>query len=417
MKRPALVLLCSALWAALAGPASGQSYRTFQEEWARVQKARIRLGPFYIFPLLSLLNLGYDDNVYFESKGRGDYTANIVAEAKAYCPLGRWILLSARDAPEYSFYLHEKNRREFANSYSYGAKALLFGRFVLSGNYQYEKHRGPLSSEIGSLVTGETKGFDAGLAFETARKTSLNLTVFQRAIAVENFRLEDVSAPLSSAFNRREKGLTLEFNYPLFYEGFLFVSAGYVEYAFAAAGSAWRDSKAVSVSGGLRFPLTGHLSGTLALGYKKFTLKTGPFPSFSGLIVRTELDGRFGRFGIRLLYRRDNPFSFYQDVVYFIENDYGGGISLYLTAFLSLAYNYEYGLGDYPEFLIRNPETGEEVAVRRRDRHRSNSVGLVFRIFTSIDFGLSWNEIRWTSSLPGWDRRRRVISAYLSQRF
>jgi len=417
MKHTALILLGTLSLAALAGIGTAQTYVSFRDEMEHVRKAKIHFGPFSIIPALSLQNVGYDDNVYFESKGRGDYTATIVPEATAYWPLGSWILLSARDAPEYSYYLHEKNRREFANSYGYGAKALLVGRFVLSGNYQYEKHRGPLSSEIGSLVTEETKGFDAGLAFETSRKTSLNLLAFQRDITVENFRPEDGSVPLSSAFNRREKGLTLEFNYPLFYEGFLFVSAGYAEYAFAAAGSAWRDSTAVFVSGGLRFPLTGNLSGTLALGYKKFTLKTGPFPGFSGLTGRTELEGRFGRLGLRLNYRRDNPFSFYQDVVYFIENDYGGGVSFYLTAFLRLDYNYEYGLGDYPEFFIGNPETGGETAIHRRDRHRTNSVGLVFRIFTSTGFGLTWNEIRWTSTLPGWDRRRSFIGAYLSQKF
>jgi hypothetical protein len=155
----------------------------------------------------------------------------------------------------------------------------------------------------------------------------------------------------------------------------------------------------------------------LALGYKKFALKTGPYPNFSGLTANTELDGRFGRFGVRLRYSRDTPFSFYENVLYFVENDYGGGVSVYLTPFLRLDYNYDHGLGDYPRFFVTDPLTGLDEAVRRRDRHDTHSVGLVLRIFTDTGFGLSWNEMSWTSTLPGWDRRRGFIGASLSQRF
>jgi hypothetical protein len=400
----------------LAGFASAQTYVSVRDEWDQVRKAKLHFGPFSIIPSLALRDVGYDNNVYFESAARGDYTATIAPEARVYMPLGSWILLSARDTPEYSFYLHEKNRREFANSYGLGAKALLFGRFAVTGGYSYDKHRRPLSSEIGSLVTDETRAADGGLAFETARKTSLAVAVFRRDVTVED--LGPVGGPsLSSAFNRREKGLTLELRYPVSSETFLFLAGGYTQYAFAFLGSAWRDSTAVSVSGGLRFPLTGRLSGLLALGYKKFSLKSGPYPGFSGLTANTELDGRFGRFGVRLRYRRDNPFSFYQNVVYFIENDYGAGVSFYLTPFIRLDYNYDYGLGDYPRFFVSDPFTGLDEAVRRRDRHYTHSVGLIFRIFTDTGVGLTWNEIRWISTLPGWDRQRRFIGVTLTQRF
>jgi len=416
MKRTGLILLGALSLAAMAATGAAQTYVSFRDEWDQVRKARIHFGPFSIIPSISLQNVGYDDNVYFESVPRGDYTATIAPEARIYWPLGSWILLSARDIPEYDFYLHEKNRREFSNSYGLGAKALLFGRFVAMGGYQYDKHQRQLSSEIGSFVRDETRAVWGGLAFETARKTSLAVGFFRRDVAVEDIGLAAGSS-FSSAFNRREKGMTLEFHYPLFSESFFFLSADFTKYAFAFSGSTWRDSSAVAVSGGLRFPLSGNLTGTLALGYKKFTLNAGPFPDFSGLTANTELDGRFGRFGVRLRYRRDNPFSFYQNVVYFIENDYGGGVSLYLTAFLRLDYNYDYSLGDYPRFFITDPLTGEDTAIRRRDRHHANSVGLVFRIFTDTGVGLTWNEIRWTSTLPGWDRQRRFIGATLTQRF
>ncbi len=412
----ALILLGALALAALAGPGSAQTYVSFRDEWDRVQKAKIHFGPFSIIPSISLQDVGYDSNVYFESAAQGDYTATLAPEARVYWPLGSWILLSARDMPEYSFYLHEKNRRQFSNSYGFGAKILLFGSFVATGGYQDDKLHHALSPEIGTLVTDETRSVDGGLAFETPSKTSLSLAVFQRDVSVENLALPGEPS-LSSAFNRREKGMTAEFHYPMFSGSFFFLAADYTQYSFAFSGSTWRDSEAIDVSAGLRFPLTGRLTGTLALGYKKFTLTSGPFPGFAGLTGNTELDGRFGRFGVRLLYRRDNPFSFYQNVVYFIENDYGAGVSFYLTAFLRLDYNYDYSLGDYPQFFVTDPVTGADETIRRRDQYSTNSVGLVFRIFTNMGLGLTWNEIHWISTLPGWDRQRYFIGATLSQRF
>jgi hypothetical protein len=416
MKPNSLVLLGAFSLALLAGTVAAQTYVSFQDECDMVRKAKIHFGPFSIIPAVSLQNVGYDDNVYFEAKARGDYTATLVPEARIYWPLGSWILLSARDAPGYSFYLHEKNRREFYNSYGFGTKVLLFGRFIAMGDYQYDKHHRPLSSEIGTLVTDESRTVSGGLAFETARKTSLAIAVFRREVTVEDLG-QAGGGSLSSAFNRQEKGLTLEFHYPLFTESFFFLSANYTEYTFAYSDSAWRDSTETGVNGGFSFPLSGRFMGTLALGYKKFAPKAGPFPSFTGLTGNTTIDGRFGRFGVRISYRRDTPFSFYQNVVYFIENDYGAGVSFYLTAFLRLDYNYEYGFGDYPRFFVTDPVTGEDEAIQRRDWHHTHSVGLVFRIFTDTGFGLTWNEMRWTSTLPGWDRRRSFIGASLSQRF
>ncbi len=412
----ALTLLGALALAALPATGSAQTYVSFRDESDQVRKAKIHFGPFSIIPSIALQDVGYDSNVYFASAAQGDYTATIAPEARVYWPLGSWILLSARDTPAYSFYLDEKNRREFSNSYGFGARMLLFGSFVATGGYQDDKLHHALSPEIGTLVTDETRSVDAGLAFETASKTSLSLALFRRDVSVENLGLAGEPS-LSSAFNRQEKGMTAEFHYPLFTGSFFFLTACYTEYSFDFSGSTLRDSTAIDLSGGLRFPLTGSLTGTLALGYKKFTLKSGPFPGFAGLTGNTEIDGRFGRFGVRLLYRRDNPFSFYQNVVYFIENDYGAGVSFYLTPFLRLDYDYDYSLGDYPQFFVTDPVTGENETIRRRDRHHTNSVGLVFRIFADTGLGLTWNEIHWTSTLPGWDRQRYFIGATLSQRF
>jgi hypothetical protein len=417
MRRFRLPAALLAILIGLPAAARAQTHLTFQDEWSRVQKARFSLGPLRIFPGLSLQDVGYDDNIYFEQKAKGDYTGTFVPEARIYWPLRGWLLLSAREAPEYTYYLREKNRREFGNSYALGAKALLFRRIVASGDFQFEKHRGPLSSELGSAVTDTTKSYDAGLAFETPRKSAISLGFFVRDIAYEDFSSAGTLLPLAQSLDRRERGGTAELDYQAFYEGYLFLCGNYTEYSFRSPASAGRDASSVQVSGGLRFPLTGAIQGTLALGYKTFASKTGEFPRFSGLVGNTQLDGRFGRLGLHLRYRRDNPFSFYESALYFVEDDYGAGISVYLTDFLRLDYNYDHALGDYPEYFTLDPATGARISVARRDRHWTHAAGLVLRIFAQTGLGLTWNSVVWTSTLPGWDRHRSFIGLSLTQRF
>jgi hypothetical protein len=411
-------LILVAVFGVLATSLLGQTYRGFRGEWDEViGKARIILGPLRVFPLLSFRNVGYDDNVNFDVTAKGDYTGTISPEVKVFWPVGGTVLLSASENPEYNYYARESSRRSFSNSYSFGVKTLLLSRFVLLGNTTQAVHRRRLSSELGTLVTDESRGFDAGLYFETARRTSLGVTVFQNDVDYENIQLEDNSLPLSRVLNRKERGGKAEFYYQAFYEGFFYLVGECTEFEFKNPESAWRNASAIQGTIGLRFPVGAAIRGNLALGYKRFRPNLEGLPSYSGLIGKTDLNARFGRIGLRTRYGRDNVFSYFSDILFFVEDTVGGGISFYLTDFLRLDYDYDRGKSDYPEFFIFDPATGGRLDVIRKDRHETHSAGIVVRLFGTTGMGLTWNSARWTSSLPGWDRRRRFIGAFLTYQF
>jgi len=412
-KIPAAAAVLLALTASLL-PA--QTYVSFRDEWESVtMKAPWTLGPFRLFPGLSLRNVGYDDNVFFESAPKPDYTGTFSPDLRIYLPVGGTILLFGSANPEYTYYVHEPTRRSFDFSWTGGLKALLLSRFVLTGEYRDESHRRRLSSEVGALVTDSSRGWDAGLSFETANRTVFGLSAFRHDVSYEAYSPDPEGVTLSDALNRTEMGGRAEINYRAFYQGYLFLGFEATDYAFQSPAMAWRNATGRRIYAGLRFPVGASIEGLLSLGYKQFRPEAEGQASFSGFVGSANVSARFGRFGLRARFGRDNVFSAYTDVLYFLEASVGGGVSFYLAEFVRLDYDFDAGLTSYPE--AESAVVAEGGFAGRDDRHTNHAVGLVFRILRTAGIGLTWNRATWTSTLPGWDRKRSFIGAYLTYRF
>jgi hypothetical protein len=402
-----------------AGTASAQTYVAFQEEWETiVHRAPLIFGPFRLFPAFSLHNVGYDDNIYFDNAPRADYTGTFSPELKAYLPIGGTILLSAFDNPEYTYYVKNQGRREFTNSFGLGVKALLLSRFVLTGDYQDFAHRRRLSPEVGILVTDLGRAWTAGLHYETAGQTAIGMTAFRNELSYENLTLGTEGIPLSQALNRTETGGRAEIYYRAFYKGYLFLGLGQTDYRFQSADMAWRNSTARQATLGARFPVGASIEGTINLGFKQVRPRSEGPAVFSGFVGSADLAARLGRIGLRARFVRDNVFSTFVDVLYFIDTTGGGGVSLYVTDFLRLDYDFDLGTSDYPDVLPgAGPQDGAAADANRTDRRLTHAAGFVIRVLRTAGLGLTWNSAIWTSTIPGWDRRRSFVGAYLTYRF
>ncbi len=406
----------------LAGvlPLCGQEYRTFQDELAAVrERARWRLGPLRLVPTLQIRNIGYDNNVYYRTQDGhpvGDYTGTIAPDLKAYLLLGSSLILSFQENPEYVFYAREKGYRSFANSYAPGVKLNLFRRFVLSGNYQNQKHRRRVSPEIDYLTTDLIRGGDGGFFFETVRKTALGITGNVRRYSYEAIRLPGSDAPLSRELGREEKTGQLEFYYRLYPENFFFLDAGYTDVRFLDQSVAWRNVYSYQTSGGIRFSPTGRVRGLLTLGWKKLVPRAAGRKGFQGLTARTELEVRLGRIVLNALHSRDSNFSYWTNVIYFIDHRYGAGLSFYLNRSLRLDYKYQQGRMNYPENISYATPEGP-VILQRKDRDESHSLGFMVRLFQRTGVGISADYWKKRSNLPGTSIDRWFIGGYLSYEF
>lgn len=400
---------------------SGQSYRNFREEYDGIkERARLRLGPLRIIPEFRLSEVGYDSNVYFrEERGEvvPDFTATFSPEARGYWLVGSSIILSVTENPEYLLYAKEKGLRAFTNSFASSLRLLVLRSFSLSADYHVLSHVRRATSELDRKIQDTVKGGTAGFFFETPRGTAAGLTG-----SLEDFRYKDVASDgpddiYARALDRRETAAAFELYYRVFSQSFFFTTAGWTRYEFVFPESAWRNASSFEVSGGIRFPLLGRARGTLSVGWKSFQPESPDRKPFSGLVAATDVAFRLGRLGVTLGYTRDNTFSYNESAYYYIDGRARAGLSFYVAPFLRFDGAVQLGRMDYPE-----PQEiwyGGEVFVidRRKDVHRTFSLGPVVRVAGTVGLGLTYNFYRRTSDAPGFNVRRNFIGAFLTYAF
>ena len=222
---------------------------------------------------------------------------------------------------------------------------------------------------------------------------------------------------MSRALNREERVFNGEVNYEISPESYLFFQGGYTDYTFESREVQFKNSSSFQLMSGIRFPLLGSIRGTLSLGLRSFSPKTWGKKGFFGLVGNTSLEFRLRRFVFRVRYNRDTRFTYWTDNVFFVEDRYGAGISYYMTQFIRLDYNFNYGDGVYPEpFLIRRPDEGYE-EIKRKDRYITNDIGIVFRVFKTVGLGLNVNFWERKSNLATEKRKNRFIGGYITYDF
>jgi hypothetical protein len=415
------LFVAAVLMAVSWAPAFGQDYVSFRAERNDVvTRAKLRFGPLRFIPALQLRNIGYDDNVYYQRTDEipvGDYTGTVSPEIKGYLLLGRSMILSFTENPEYLYFARQTRLRTFTNSYAPSLRLNLFNRIALSGDYHYRKHLRRVLSEFSSLVTDTTKGTTASFFYETPRGTSIGMTGPIDRFYYGDVVLPDIEALYSRTLNRKETTGNVELYYPVFSESSLFMKIGTTKYEFEHPSSRWRDSRSVQASIGLRFPLTGRARGRLSLGYKKFTPNEAGRKSYSGLVADTDINFLFGRFSLRFGLGRETYFSYLEDAYYYVENRMSPGISFYLTRRFRLDYNFRQGSLRYPEpFRVNDPEAGP-TEIARRDIHRTHSIGLSIFFLRKTGIQLSYNIFERNSNVPGYNMNRNFIGLSLTQDF
>ena len=420
MRRLKIIFL--AAWIVGSGVAAfGQSYRNFQDELSYIRdRVKLRFGPFRVLPMFRLSNVGFNDNVYYrtaEEKPVGDYTGTLSPEIKAYLLVGRSLILSFAENPEYLYYVKEDRLRIFTNSFVPGGRLRLFNRFVLSGEYHFQKHTRRAFSEFSRLVTDTVKGMTAGFFYETPRGTAIGFSGTTDRLLFEDIVQPDYEAPLSRSINRKEKTSNIEFYYRVFSDSYFFAKFGVTTYRFEHPSSRWRDSHSTQMSGGLRFPVTGRARGILSLGYKRFVPEDPGRRVFSGLIADTSLDFRLGRIGLRFGLGRGSYFSYFEDAFYYIENRGNAGLSFYLTRLLRIDYDLQYGELNYPEPFRIFGTVQPFLEILRKDVHRTHSIGVTINIIRNTGIQLSYNIFDRRSNAPGFNIKRNFIGISLTQDF
>ena len=413
--------LAAFLVALTGGAALAQDYTTFESELNEIRaNARLRIGPVRMLPEFRLTNVGYDDNVYFRTAEQGpvgDYVGTASLEAGAFLLLGRSLILSFMENPEYLYFAKQKPLRKFTNSYEPAARLRLFNRLVFSGSYHFLRHQRQAYSEFTALVTDTDKGVDMAAFYETPRGSALG---FLRS--VERFQFEDVRLPegvleFSRSLDRRETTNAIALYYPVFSGSSLFLTVGSTRYEFDYPESRWKDSGSTQGSAGIRFPLMGRARGRLSVGYKKFDPDIEGRKGFSGLVADTDLDFRIGRFGLRFGVGRDSRFSYLEDVLFYVEDSVRPGLTFRLTRRFRLDYEFLYQRLEYPGSPVASDPGDGPAGIDRRDTLRTHLVGFTVFFLGNTGLRVSYNIFERISSAPGFGRRKNFIGVSLIRDF
>ncbi|MFX0202992.1 MAG: outer membrane beta-barrel protein [Candidatus Hodarchaeota archaeon] len=385
-----------------------------------MERTRWQIGPLRIFPALELKDVGYDGNVYYQREDEepiSDFTTTISPEVKVYLLFRNSLILSLTENPEYIYYLEQKRERRWNNTFAADFRLLFLNRFVISGGFSNLDRRWRASSEFDVRANELRKSLEGSLFYETARRTTFGFSVFSEKISYEDIVSPEEEIYLSRDLNREENSVNVEFYYRIYSEASIFIKGGYTEYNFEYPESQWRDSYSYQMYSGLRFPLLAKIRGTFSLGYKKHVPLSEEKKGFSGLIGNTRLEFRLGRFNFRLKYSRDNQFSYWTESIFFIEDNYGTGVSFYLFKFLRLDGDYSYGIADYPETTTVIYPDGSVEEIKRKDIYTTYSLGFVVRIIENTGIGLKVNFWERDSNYYLKDRNRVSVGAYVTYEF
>jgi len=405
------LLICLAAGQGLATTWKGEE---LLRQW---QQAAWRFGPFKLQPMLLLTNAGYDDNVYYYSRGNPvkDYTLTAGPALNAYLRLKK-ILFTFYGSPQYVYFYQTKRERTW-NYYGRAEVNLIFNRFLITAGGGYSDARERWNTEIDIRPRRRERSGHAEFFWQLRRKLSLALAVRQAQYQYENLEYEIFR--IAEALNRTENYANVTAYFQVAGKTRFFVDAEYGLFEFAHPASR-RDSESQALYAGFEFSPMGRIRGRIHLGYKFFDSKAPEKSDYRGLVGDTNVQLRLlRRLWVRGVLRRDVRFSLWYDNTFYLENLWSGGASFYLHRKIRLDYDYTDGRNRYPKMGTQtfSDEGMGAPFVKRLDHYRIHSAGLYYRLGKDVGLGVVFTRWERDSNLDWEDDRRNFIGLNLTYSF
>jgi len=379
------------------------------------REAAWRLGPFKLQPMLLLTNAGYDDNVYYYSRGNPvkDYTLTAGPAANIYLGVKKKILLSFYGSPQYVYFYETKRERTW-NYYGRAEVNFIFNRFLLTAGASYSDARQRWNTEIDIRPRQRERSLRAELLWQMRRKLSLSLSAKQSRYEYENLEYELFR--VAEALNRTENYANATVYLQVTGRARFFADLEYGLFEFANPASR-RDSESRALYGGFEFSPTGRIRGRIHVGYKYFNSKAAERQDYEGWVGDTNLQLRLlRRLWVRATLRRDVRFSLWYDNTFYLENIWSGGASFYLHRKIRLDYDYSDGRNRYPSQSVpSHPLT--LFPVKRLDHYIIHSVAIYYRLGKDVGLGLVFSRWERDSNLDWEDDRRNFVGLNLTYSF
>ncbi len=286
------------------------------------ENAPIQVGPLSLNPRLELLNVGVDSNVFNEAEGaRQDFTATVRPSLDATLRFGRGRLTyrSWLDAVYFQKYKDERSLNRFGEV---RVEARLT-RFVPYATVSGLATRERPNREIDLRARRDNQAVGAGAAVLMLSRTSIVGAVRREIVRYADtvFRGELLSRQLDEKRNIVQGGLRLALT-PL---TTLSVTASQEQDRFDLSPA--RDSDTLRIGPTLDFDPSALVSGTLSVGYRRFSPLHDTMPAFRGLVAQVAMRYTLlGRTRFEVAVGRDVDYSYDSQQPYYLRT--GGTLTV-----------------------------------------------------------------------------------------
>lgn len=310
----------------LAGAVDVSAQSGSERTAAAREAARLRVGPFYLTPSISIDNIGVDNNVFLDpdsQEPQSDFLISVTPGLRTALPLASRVLITFDLNPRGDYYRRLSAARTFASQGALSAE-IFFARFDLFGSGDFRSGRGRPSYEIEKPRDYATSLATAGIRYRPRSKLMFEAAVYRGgSIFDEDDVFEGVN--LDEALTGHERGFRVTASRRLTSKTSVNVAVDVSESVFE--GSPEKEGRRLRIMPGLALMPNALIAGGLHVGMLRFTPDNDAVPAFTGVVAEADLSYSV-REATRLTvrWRRDLQYSFEPLQPYYVLSGLGASV-------------------------------------------------------------------------------------------
>lgn len=386
-----------------------------------------KVGPLWLGPYFNLRDVGYDDNVFFDSEeGEGDYTATAVPGLRALLRTGhRGGVAIGQELAYVAF--KNNSQLDHWNSDSRARGILLMGPTVLSLEERFRSDRERPGNEIDTRVRRTLNDLTAMARIPLRQRLGGHAALRAGSIRYVNGEgIDDIKDRL----DRDHRTLELTGEMRVRPRTTAFVEAILDDVNFRNPEQV-RDTRSITVLPGLRLDASAPIQGEVKAGVVSLDAPEEGFQGdpndpntieipprdYRGFVGEGAVAARLGNASrLKLEGERALPFSMLENNLYAIQTTWAAGYERFFSRKLSAELRYGRTLYDYPEEVteeVKDPNAPsgiKQVLVPRMDRLQTWEMKVSYRIGDDFALTGSVQRQRRDSTDDSLDRDRHLIT-------
>lgn len=388
MRHPRCFLSVAVLLLALGSRASAQQGSGAPDP----DKVRVRFGPLWMNPTISLTNVGVDRNVFNVAPEDGpvqDFTFTVQPNTDLWLRLGRsWLLGKMNES--INWYQKYASERGAANVYGLKYNFPL-SRFELRGNVDYSSTKDRPGFEIDARVARKQLAYGGSAEIRALTKTFFGVTFASEGTRFDESALfKDVS--LREELSRKSTTTGLQIRHQATPLTAFSVNLSRTKETFDY--TSLRDSTSTQITAGVAFDPFALIKGGATIGYRSYK-PTPDVPPFEGMTLGANLSyAVFGTTRFAVSANRDVQYSYDVTQPYYLQTGFQGSIAQQIFGPFDVV-----GRFGTAQMAYRD-RGGVEIEVRDRiDTTRSYGVGVGLHMGKDLRLGFNLDHINRLSAI------------------